>query len=170
MEWKQVGDHNVELSRNVAEWHQQEQLVYWKSRALSLEYENRMLHKHLRDVYAQQIENYKYYNNLQELDEGNVQTDSNNENYSKTYVNKSNLEHLQSRFSRNINETEPTAFEPPCEPIGKKRREEMENFYGSNCSKIAGVETALQLNYEHALSKLKPVHWPELQLNFGKSS
>ncbi|XP_018321514.1 uncharacterized protein LOC108734439 [Agrilus planipennis] len=45
----------------VAAWQNQHQLAYWKSRAMALEHENRMLHQHLRNVYAKQTQDYVDY-------------------------------------------------------------------------------------------------------------
>ncbi|CAH0559986.1 unnamed protein product [Brassicogethes aeneus] len=48
----------VGLPQDVADWHKKEQIAYWKSRAISLEYENRMLYHHLKHMYVTQIEDY----------------------------------------------------------------------------------------------------------------
>ncbi|XP_064214715.1 gem-associated protein 8 [Tribolium castaneum] len=129
MEWTPVSSPATE----VAEWHKQEQIAYWKSRALSFEYENKMLIRHLRNVYAKQTEDYA--------------------NYVKE----------QGQIEDKDSETRPIL---PTEPVGKKRREEMDKLYGKKASKIMGMETAVQLNYDlHLEDAGKLAHWPHTPLN-----
>ncbi|RZC34739.1 GEMIN8 domain containing protein [Asbolus verrucosus] len=119
-------------STEVTEWHKQEQIAYWKSRALSLEYENRMLLRHIRNVYAKQTEDYANYVKGQQQ-----------------------IEEAPSAKSASF-----------VEPAGKKRREEMEKLYGKKASKIMGMETAVQLNYDlHLEDAGKLPHWPHTPLN-----
>ncbi|EFA02533.1 hypothetical protein TcasGA2_TC008238 [Tribolium castaneum] len=129
MEWTPVSSPATE----VAEWHKQEQIAYWKSRALSFEFENKMLIRHLRNVYAKQTEDYA--------------------NYMKE----------QGQIEDKDSETRPIL---PTEPVGKKRREEMDKLYGKKASKIMGMETAVQLNYDlHLEDAGKLAHWPHTPLN-----
>lgn len=134
MEWTPVSFTTTE----VTEWHKQEQIAYWKSRALSLEYENKMLIKHLRNVYAKQTEDYVNYTKEQgEIEDVAVEEER-----------------------KNV----PRLVVP--EPVGKKRREEMEKLYGKKTSKIMGMETAVQLNYDlHLEDAGKLAHWPHTPLN-----
>ncbi|XP_044255889.1 gem-associated protein 8-like [Tribolium madens] len=131
MEWTPVSSTATE----VAEWHKQEQVAYWKSRALSLEYENKMLIRHLRNVYAKQTEDYaNYLKDQGQIEDVAVETD--------------------------------TRHVPLVEPVGKKRREEMDKLYGKKASKIMGMETAVQLNYDlHLEDAGKLAHWPHTPLN-----
>ncbi|KAJ3658424.1 hypothetical protein Zmor_010162 [Zophobas morio] len=133
MEWSSfVPASSIE----VAEWHKHEQIAYWKSRALSLEYENKMLLQHIRNVYAKQTEDYANY--------------------------------LKDQGHEQIEEASPVEEkrEETREPVGKKRREEMEQLYGAKASKIMGMETAVQLNYDlHLEDAGKLSHWPHTPLN-----
>ncbi|XP_008192478.1 gem-associated protein 8 [Tribolium castaneum] len=125
MEWTPVSSPATE----VAEWHKQEQVAYWKSRALSLEYENQMLIRHLRNVYAKQTEDYANY----VKEQGQI---------------------------------EDAPVEAETGPVGRKRREEMDKLYGKKASKIMGMETAVQLNYDlHLEDAGKLAHWPHTPLN-----
>ncbi|KAL3266864.1 hypothetical protein HHI36_011016 [Cryptolaemus montrouzieri] len=169
MEWKSFSNLSS-LPQDVSEWHQKEQVAFWKSRALSLEYENWMLHDHLRSVYADHISSRSKTGKIHEqIYEGCDGTMDNFDRYTEVSMEFSNSPNSHFSSSKNPIESckEQNEIKPPFEPIGKRRREEMEKLYGSHCPKIAGIETALQLNYEHVAAKLKPAYWPQLQLNLG---
>lgn len=134
-------DSGAKQPKDVANWWKQEQLAYWKSRALSLELENRMLHQCLRNAYAKQVWDY--------------------ENYMKAQKTENN--------SENANDATETEIEegklPPKEGVGEVRRREMNRLYGSMAPKITGMETAVQLNYELQVEQHKPPYWPNIPLN-----
>jgi hypothetical protein len=139
MDWS---PHVASTTAEVGEWHKHEQIAYWKSRALSLEHENKMLIEHIRNVYAKQTEDYaNYIRSQQEINEA-------------------------SHEKRNIDHTKSEITNLPIEPAGKKRREAMVKLYGKKASKIMGMETAVQLNYDlHVENAGKLPHWPHTPLN-----
>lgn len=125
--------------KDVADWWKQDQLMYWKSRALSLELENRMLHQCLRNSYAKQVWDY--------------------ENYIKTQ----NIEENDSTIKEEAIKDEEKL--PPKENVREERRREMNRLYGGMAPKIIGMETAVQLNYELQVDQHKPPYWPNIPLN-----
>lgn len=124
-------------TKDVAEWWKQDQIAYWKSRALSLELENRMLHKCLRNAYAKQVWDY--------------------ENYMKAQNREENV-----MYEEKCEDTEKL---PPKEGVREERRKKMDRLYGGMAPKIIGMETAVQLNYELQVDQHKPPYWPNIPLN-----
>lgn len=146
MEWTQCAPLNDAL-RDVADWHKQDQIAYWKSRALSLELENRMLHNCIRNAYVKQIQDYENYVKMQ---------------------NTSPVVDGVTHEEKKCNEALPTVAPdklPPPEQVGEARRREMRQLYGSMTPKIIGMETAVQLNYDLQLDQHRPRYWPNIPLN-----
>lgn len=129
--------------KDVAEWWKHEQLAFWKSRAVSLELENRMLHNCLRNAYAKQVLDYENYMKAQKADSSEIKREESVEEGG---------------------EIEEDAL-PPAEGAGEERRREMSRLYGSMAPKITGMETAVQLNYELQVDQRKPPYWPNIPLN-----
>ncbi|XP_049825533.1 uncharacterized protein LOC126266190 isoform X2 [Aethina tumida] len=141
MEWTPSVSEN--LPRDVADWHNKEQLAYWKSRALSLEYENRMLMIHLKHVYSTYVSEA-----AEELEE-----ESKPGPYQR--VKEEKVERGK----------EKEKVEPRL-PEGKKRTEEAKRLYGEkNYAKIMGMETAMQLNYDRLCETNKAPYWPNIPIN-----
>lgn len=68
---------STNLTPGVNEWQQQEQIDYWKSPVISLEFENQMLWEHIRHVYAQTIKEFQMYSEeIGEDDEGGTTLNS----------------------------------------------------------------------------------------------
>lgn len=160
MEWPSgTGTTSAGLPVEIVEWQKRDQIAYWKSKALTLELENKMLRQHLRDVYAKTVEDYAAYNqmNHEYLEDG---THSNNED--------KHAKHTKSdKVSFNVKKEKIEAKSiTPNFPEYKNRSEELKNFYGDKSPKILGMETALQLNYERHLEKSKASHWPNLPLKY----
>lgn len=148
MDWTPTTQTYSQLPSEVIEWQKQDQIAYWKSRAISLEYENRMLKQHLRNVYTQTIEdNCDRHISPEASDEG-----TKNEDYCEQNTNR------RKKSSKENEEISPKL------PELKNRLTEMEKIFGKKAPKILGMETALQLNYERYLEKTKPVTWPTLPL------
>lgn len=140
MDWKttQFSSH---LPVEIVDWHKQEQIAYWKSRAVSLELENRMLKQHLRNVYAQTI-----------VDSLNLEESANEEPVAECSNKKKD---------KIIKEVIPNLPKPEF----KNRMEEMRKIYGDRAEKLICMETGIQLNYERTLEEHKPAFWPTLPLN-----
>lgn len=143
------------LPTEVTEWQKQEQIAYWKSRAISLELENKMLHQHLRNVYSKTIEQYLENNKYSESSPEEPQIHQDESQCSK------NTRKEKSSISNTKTTKRPVS---PKEPSGKGRSEEMKRIYGDKAQKIMGMETVLQLNYEKHLDQLKPSYWPTIPL------
>lgn len=158
MDWSAgVGNNTSQLPAEIIEWQKRDQIAFWKSKALSLELENKMLRQHLRNVYAKTIQDYDVYNH-ECLENG--QPEQLNQEYSNfTKASKSNGR------EENIKTIEECEIVKPNFPECKNRSEELRKIYGDKAPKILGMETALQLNYERHLEKSKPSHWPNLPLN-----
>ncbi|KAF7283168.1 hypothetical protein GWI33_001231 [Rhynchophorus ferrugineus] len=168
--WKGIEDISVtdmdvmplnELDRlpeEISEWEKQEQIAYWKSRAISLEMENKMLHQHLRNVYAQQVE---YYQNSSleytEQENNNKDTDTHDKNNSKSHTQR-----LKNKGKPDeITKTEKVL---PKEPKGKNRLNEMKGIYGDMAPKIMGMETAIDLNFERLKEEGTYINWPNIPI------
>lgn len=154
MEWSSVaGNTPAHLPVEIIEWQKRDQIAFWRSKAITLELENRMLRKHLRDMYAKTVEEYApYYQTNQECLSNNPQESSTE--ISSNTVNDSDKSKLtEATTSANF-------------PEFKNRSEELKKIYGEKGPKILGMETAIQLNYERHLDKLKPNYWPHLPLKY----
>lgn len=139
------------VSTDVAEWHKQEQISYWKSRALSLEYENRMLIQHIRNVYAKQTEDYANYSKNNNLPLGDT------DNEDKKQIEYKKMEAKEEKITDDLQN---------MEKVDVGRREEMEELYGKMAPKIMGMETAVQLNFDRQITEGGAVpHWPHTPLN-----
>ena len=113
-------------------WSLQQELVHWKSRAISLEYENRMLHEHIKNVYR----------NLVSI---RVREDPN--------ARRQPMEPQESPMALATEE------EPPTEPRDVDRHQ-MRELYGSMASKINAMEIAMQIGYNLEIEKYDPPYWP----------
>ncbi|CAG9820105.1 unnamed protein product [Phaedon cochleariae] len=142
------------LPLEVLEWQKQDQIAYWKSRAISLELENKMLRQHLRNVYAKTIEDESSNNHINTT----VGTEETMEDVGSVPTKNSNH-----RTCSNVNHEQQEVL--PIIPENKNRLEEMQRIYGARAQKLMGMETAIQLNYERHLEQSKPVVWPSLPLN-----
>ncbi|KAG5877009.1 hypothetical protein JTB14_021905 [Gonioctena quinquepunctata] len=142
------------LPQEILEWQRQDQIAYWKSRAISMEYENQMLKQHLRNVYAQTIEEYSQSKQLHESDIPEFQEPT------------AEIPEVASEKSKE----KTTVVIDPNTPNIKQRVEEMNGLYGEKAQKIMGMETALQLNYERHLEHSKPVYWPSLPFKLNYDS
>ncbi|CAG9767707.1 unnamed protein product [Ceutorhynchus assimilis] len=140
-----------ELPQEVIQWHNKDQVAYWKSRAICLELENKMLKDHLRNVYAQQIEYYDQNKEWQEVPP---------ENDGRTIAN----EHNSSSTSIESEKKADKVKVVPNVPPGKHRLREMEKIYGDRAAKVMGMETALELNYQKLLEDECPIYWPNMPL------
>lgn len=59
MNWSStLATTSAQLPADIIEWQKLDQMAYWKSRALGLELENRMLRQHLKNAYSKSIEDY----------------------------------------------------------------------------------------------------------------
>lgn len=140
------------LPSEVAEWQKQDQLAYWKSRAISLEFENKVLRQHLRNVYAKTIDDYAKQFKI------TTETDANQEEGGDFLTNDLN--------EYNLGEVSKKISEDPAEIEGAlDRTEDMKKIYGYNTPKILAMETAMQLDFERNSAKLKPSYWPSVALN-----
>lgn len=131
------------LPEEIVEWQNQHQLAYWKSRAISLELENKMLLQHLRNVYAKQIQDYSDYVHMENTNAVEQQ---------KKVVNECSAEKPFKEVAAHLPQT-------------KKRNEEMKQIYGNKADKIMGMETAVLLNYDRYKDQQQLKHWPNLPLN-----
>ncbi|CAH1987805.1 unnamed protein product [Acanthoscelides obtectus] len=146
MEWTSVNSGQA-LPSEILEWQNRDQIAYWKSRAISLEYENRMLKQHLRNVYAQTIEDYSKQCEMEDDDSGK-------------YSNRSEEKNRQKKASCRTKKKLVT----PNLPESKQRADDMKKLYGDKSQKIMGMETAMQLDFERCKEQGKPSYWPNLPL------
>lgn len=120
---------------DVAEWQNVHQAAYWKSRAISLEYENRMLHDLLRKMQLK---------TLGDVEEATVEEGYEEEAEDGASVDEETL--------------------PPRRQTGESEAERSKELYGNSTARISGMQTAVQLNYDYLIEKFNPTHWPNLPL------
>ncbi|XP_057667990.1 uncharacterized protein LOC130900974 [Diorhabda carinulata] len=128
------------IPAELIEWHRQDQLAYWKARAITLELENNMLKEHLRNMYSQVIRD-GVYNKAEEKPGNNKK------------INKEDKSQIMDVTEANL-----------PDPDMKNRLEEMRRIYGDAAEKIMAMETAVQLNYERHFEQNNPIFWPVLPL------
>lgn len=131
----------------VASWQAQHQITYWKSRALAVEYENRILHRILRETQIKQVEDYIENMELQNTEYKRIENIK---------------QHNHERRRRPTKEPEHHA--PPTDQERNERQERMMTLYGKMAPRISGMETALELNYEQYEEKYNPPFWPNIPL------
>lgn len=134
---------------DVAKWYQEEQVVYWKSRAISLQLENQMLHEHVRNMYLKQIDDYELY--LKEKNRQNCVIHTKGIQENKHKVEKKEQNFIESNII-------------PVKQLAEQRQTEMKDLYQEMAPKIIGMETAVQLNYNMQVSRHKPHYWPNIPL------
>lgn len=119
-------------------WSLQQELVHWKSRAISLEYENRMLHEHIRNLYRSYVGKRIRENPLkrQPLETQNCPSDN------------------------MVLDTEEESLKEEQDVNGQK----MQEMYGSMASKINAMEIAMQIGYNLEIEKYNPPYWPCIPL------
>lgn len=110
-------------SRDVAEWHQKEQVAYWKSRAISLKLENDMLHQQIKNMYTKQIREYEEY--IKSQQQGQIEM-NNQEVVEDVRITEHNDEESQENEDKL----------PPKEQVGAKKLREMTELYGDKASKM----------------------------------
>lgn len=152
MEWSSESKNiSTELPNEVLEWQKRDQMAYWKSKALSLELENKMLREHIRYVYAQTIQNYSSYKKSKQEFFKNPRDENN--------IDACGTDEVKPRKTDNCETITPNF------PELKNRSNELKKMYGDKAPKILGMETAVQLNYERHLEKSKACYWPHIPLN-----
>lgn len=157
MEWTQSFSCNTDnLPTEIGEWQREHQLAYWKSRAISLEMENKMLLQHLRNVYAKQIQDYADYVEIEGADKHEE------ENPNET-INESPRESQST--NKEIEKTANKEVVPKIPETGK-RVTEMRQMYGNKADKIMGMETAVLLNYDRHKDQSQIKHWPNVPLKY----
>lgn len=201
--------------KSVDDCNQVQELASWKALAISLSFENRMLHRHLKDIYTDLIDmhdkfnmvfesNNVYYSptgksthepmtyeifrkhaykDVTEIDDihepRSEDLSSSLKNEVDTLIDTKQKKHNMVNQAENndkeksddIEKSEDEIYELKNKnEIRNRRKDILKELYGSNSAQIAGIETALQLNFERVNSQLKPSLWPELQLNLGKST
>lgn len=173
--------------KEIDDWHNKHQVAYWKSRAISLEFENRMLLRHIRDMYAKQIEDYALNNENKEILVGGGENNS-NLNYERGIeygrdevdtdeevgeeredeeeeIEDDDRENEKDETDGFLNFETGSSWKPPDEPSGVRKKKEMLEMYGERGTAISGMETALQLNFDLLQERFKPVLWPNIPFN-----
>lgn len=170
---------------------QGDEAAFWKSKAISLQYENRMLQKHIEEMYTQIIQSrlsIEPNNHLEQQEEPCKET---NNKYLETqtcdeelYAEQNHNECLEEEEEEgeeeenenNINISfnkkaeqkktkDETLIDPPTQDK-KIRLNEMKTLYGESYRKIMGMETVIQMHYDVALDKEKINYWPVLPIRF----
>lgn len=119
MECAPASSHNIKFRDpmiEVSEWRKHEQIAYWKSRAISLELENKMLYFHLRDMYAHTISSNEHCNQMETT----------------------GSETLQKEAKSEIEESNKMTFKPLPKFAVEKRKAEMNELLVTKLKKLLG--------------------------------
>lgn len=114
-----------------------------------------MLHQHLRNVYAQQV---KYY----QQSSPEVTTEQENE-VTKSHKHTNSMKNVQTAKNHGKS-NENTVKVLPKEPKRKNRLKEMREIYGEMAPKIMGMETAIDLNFQHLKEERTYINWPNIPI------
>lgn len=134
------------LPKEVSDWQYFHQLAYWKSRATSLEYENKMLHEHIKKMCMKNIEDY-------------VAAKEQLEYAGTNQIEQSNTEQVTDVGEERLSEKNEEEDYPRQPEVDRKK------MFGEFESKVSGMETALQVNYQMQVDNLKGQMWPNIPLN-----
>lgn len=137
-------DNTLLPPKEVSNWQFYHQLAYWKSRAVSLEYENQMLHAHIEKICTQQVQDYVDYIKGNKDERGTIDNGATNSS--------SEFETGESSMKMGNEDTEDV-------------RVDKKVLYGDKESKINAMETAMKVNYNLQLERHKPQLWPNIPLN-----
>ncbi|KAF2902842.1 hypothetical protein ILUMI_03336 [Ignelater luminosus] len=156
------------MLQEVATWQAQHQIAYWKSRALAVEYENRMLHRILRETQIKQVEDYIENMKLQNEEykgrpKRRVLGSKRNET-EKNQNQERDFTHCGSKRPEKDETERKQYWAPPTDQEIRERQMRMTTLYGNMASKISGMETAVELNYELYKEKNNPQFWPNIPL------
>lgn len=150
MEW------STRIETDVSEWRKQQQIAYWKSRALSTELENQMLLEHLRNAYAALIQERATRANLQNEPQAPQHNDEPEAMIPPTSVIEVAIEDSKENSKAPI---------PTIDSDRKTRKEHLKSLFGDKASRIIGMETAVQLNFDLRREEAGKIsHWPHLPL------
>lgn len=164
------------------EKNQRNDVLYWRSKAIALGFENRMLIKHIRNIYKSTI-NYYNQSNLEqtgtieddeepecvfeEADAGKTicqvtkpikpnKKDPPIENFAKTKYKKIHKNNKE----KDLEEDDDEFCKQPTQTSVIYRQGQAEGLYGKDWKKILGMETAVQLHYDLFIQKNKATFWP----------
>lgn len=146
-----------------------EEVGYWKSQVLSLQFENEMLCEYINELHTQLINNKKKIEYEESLDvvagededvaEEEVEEDGEFNKEGRQF----RMEREEKRKKEKEQDDDPTG-KPPEKTVVKKKDEEMKMLYGTGWRKIMGMETVVQLNFDITRDKEKINYWPILPL------
>lgn len=147
--------------QEVADWQHQHQLAHWKSRALALQMENQMLHKHIKRLYDKQMQQYLTYKDAEWKQV--APKEETTKRHSVKQTAKPDINGGNVKLGNDKVETDEMAL-PPSEQPGEARRKKLLEMYGDKAAKINGMETSIQLNFEYCMNKDNPPYWPNIPL------
>lgn len=171
-----------------ATWQLKHQIAFWKSKATSLEYENKLLHDIIRKNYIntqQSSQNETIMNSDEEdVEEDCIESENEPDEYgegelevseefiqflrdNKKYRDdakreRERLKDLHNTERRIIEEMEAGPSENAEDP-----QELMKRLYGDNWERISALETSLQSQFINICDREKPMYWPNIPFNFN---
>ncbi|KAM3963644.1 uncharacterized protein ACR2FA_002168 [Aphomia sociella] len=168
---------------SAATWQLKHQVAYWKARAKSLEYENKVLHDIIKKknyVEAGSVSNKREESEYEEEDfeddTEDLEEDGDNFEVSEEFIQflTSNVKYKEEARREKerlkaLQEAEENAalnMEEVTE-TAEERRERLKNLYGSEWESIAALEMALTSAYIEETDINKPAFWPHLPFNLN---
>ncbi|XP_026752128.1 gem-associated protein 8-like [Galleria mellonella] len=170
---------------SAANWQLKHQLAYWKARAKSLEYENKVLHDIIRKKYyvATTSERSARAETESEEDKSDDTEDIGDEDEdfevseefiqfltaNAKYKEEARLEKERLKVANEAKENFDAMMEEAAVETAEQRQERLKELYGSDWQRISALEAALNSKYIDESDRLKPVYWPHLPFNLNYS-
>lgn len=157
----------AQFSAGIKEWQYKHEIAYWRSKAEALNYENKILHSIVDNIYLQNNShntgNTKESNCIDEEDyEDEVDTEKDEE---FMHFLQASEQHKMKRDKAKNETIQKERTLPPSKPVDSDRLEERLRLYGESATLINGLETKLQLNFDCYKDLHKPYMWPTIPLN-----
>ncbi|XP_059055564.1 uncharacterized protein LOC131849501 [Achroia grisella] len=168
---------------SAATWQLKHQLAYWKARAKSLEYENKVLHDIIRKKHYNPHGSECSTREQSESEEENVTDEDGvgeeDEDFEVSeefiqflttnarYKEEARLEKERLKTASQANENLDTEMEESVEETAEQRQARLMDLYGRDWQRISALEMALQSKYIDDSDNNKPVYWPHLPFNLN---
>lgn len=161
----------AQFSTSIKEWQYKHEIAYWRSKAEALNYENKILHTIVDNIYLQNnshnTENTEKSNCIDEdeedyEDEQEVDIEKDEE---FMHFLQASEQHKMKRDKAKNETIQQEKTLPPSKPVDSERLEERLRLYGESATLVNGLETKLQLNFDCYKDLHKPYMWPTIPLN-----
>lgn len=161
----------AQFSASIKEWQYKHEIAYWRSKAEALNYENKILHSIVDNIYMQNNShnngNTEESNYIHEDDEDYEEEQEFDTEKDEEFLNflQASEQHKMKRDKAKNDTIQQDLVLPPSKPVDSDRLEERLRLYGESATLVNGLETKLQLNFDCYKDLHKPYMWPTIPLN-----